>query len=1007
LNDVQYVIMVDESQEVQKAFKGVDMIGFLVLVVLGPVVFRLYQRVGALERTIASLLEREESTARRAPTTAPERLRNWARDLDKSAPTVAKPTPVPEPEPASVRTAAPVSLDKRPQPATITAEAAPAPQSPPPPAPPPPASAPPASPPRAAKRIGFEELFGSKLPIWAGGITLAVAGLFIVKYSIDMGLLSPTVRVVLGLFFAAALVVAGEFTRTWKATAEDPRVSQALAGAGIASAYAAILMATNVYELIAPATGFVGLAAVTAGALGLALRFGPPSAVLGLVGGLSAPALVGAAPGSVTLLATYLMLTILGLAGVGRRQGWSWLAAAALAGGFGWGAIMLGMNLVEGAATTALGSYLLLLALVVPLIAGEDRRGLVRMLPMGAAAVQIAILVASGGYTPFVWGFYALLSIGAIVLARTDVRQAMLPPLALLIGLATVALWFSPPLGLLMAVLVSAVVLFGGSALAEVWSKRGTPLVAGQASIAVLGSFALGLAKTVSPDQTVAALIALAVALPFAAVAWRGVGRAIDARFAILSGTVTVLVGAAALLALPVWSVPPVLMAIALMTALVAMRVADARLAMFARAAAAVALATIALDPAASREILRALGDAQPTDMLRALWRYGATAMLLAPLAWVDRTTRSSAQSVSALLVTVAFAQFVPQLFLGAIGAAAAFAAIAVGRKRADLRPAALTFAVVAAAWSAEPVLLWFAGAMQALAGVPLFVTTLPAPDIALLRMIVPAALLALAAGLSEPFPQRRVALFALGGVGLAGAFVLAKQVFAIADPAAFVALGMAERVAFTTVLFAGGWLALREASRASWLRGAGLALTGVALARTLWFDVGLYNPVWFEQAVGGWPFVNLLVPAYLLPIGWLALAAQREPELRVRFALALTGVQIALILVFAFATVRQLFHGAILTGVFVSSTEDIARSLAAVALSLGFLRWGIAKRDRPWRIASLILMLGAVFKVFVFDASGLDGLLRILSFVALGFSLIGIGWLYTRYLKADAETVN
>lgn len=61
---------------------------------------------------------------------------------------------------------------------------------------------------------------------------------------------------------------------------------------------------------------------------------------------------------------------------------------------------------------------------------------------------------------------------------------------------------------------------------------------------------------------------------------------------------------------------------------------------------------------------------------------------------------------------------------------------------------------------------------------------------------------------------------------------------------------------------------------------------------------------------------------------------------------------------------------------------------------------WGIRRGLRDWRIASLVLMLVAVGKVFLFDASGLEGLLRIVSFLALGVSLIGIGWLYSRYLK-------
>jgi uncharacterized membrane protein len=90
-----------------------------------------------------------------------------------------------------------------------------------------------------------------------------------------------------------------------------------------------------------------------------------------------------------------------------------------------------------------------------------------------------------------------------------------------------------------------------------------------------------------------------------------------------------------------------------------------------------------------------------------------------------------------------------------------------------------------------------------------------------------------------------------------------------------------------------------------------------------------------------------------------------------------------------------------------VFDAEDIARSLLAIALAIGFLRYGIFARDRMWRITSLVLMLGAIGKVFVFDASGLDGLARIGSFVALGFSLIGIGWLYSRHLKVDAAAAD
>lgn len=67
--------------------------------------------------------------------------------------------------------------------------------------------------PEGVRRVGgagFEDIFGRRLPIWAGGVTLAIAGFLIVKYSIQAGLLSPLVRVVLGLLFGGGLIGGAE-----------------------------------------------------------------------------------------------------------------------------------------------------------------------------------------------------------------------------------------------------------------------------------------------------------------------------------------------------------------------------------------------------------------------------------------------------------------------------------------------------------------------------------------------------------------------------------------------------------------------------------------------------------------------------------------------------------------------------------------------------------------------------------------------------------------------------
>ena len=47
-------------------------------------------------------------------------------------------------------------------------------------------------------RGGLERQFGAVLPVWIGGIALAFAGFFLVKYSIENELIGPHMRVVLG-----------------------------------------------------------------------------------------------------------------------------------------------------------------------------------------------------------------------------------------------------------------------------------------------------------------------------------------------------------------------------------------------------------------------------------------------------------------------------------------------------------------------------------------------------------------------------------------------------------------------------------------------------------------------------------------------------------------------------------------------------------------------------------------------------------------------------------------
>src|SRR5688500_6997578 len=260
-------------------------------------------------------------------------------------------------------------------------------------------------------KFDFEDVFGRRLPIWAGGIALAVAGVFLVRFSIEAGLLTPQVRVALSFVFGLLLLAGAEAAFRFEERVKDPRVRQALAGAGLATLYAGFYLAGTQYGLIGAGTAFVGLAAVTAAAIGLSFRFGLPSAVLGLVGGFAAPALVASEDANVPLLTLYLALITAGLAFTGQRQGRPWLGFGALAFGFLWGTGLLASSYEAVDDLIAFGLYLVLVGTVLPFLVGADRRW-PRLLAAGFASLQLASLIDLTGQDLLSWGLYLLRGAG-------------------------------------------------------------------------------------------------------------------------------------------------------------------------------------------------------------------------------------------------------------------------------------------------------------------------------------------------------------------------------------------------------------------------------------------------------------------------------------------------------------------------------------------------------------------------------------------------------------------
>src|SRR5260370_702832 len=120
---------------------------------------------------------------------------------------------------------------------------------------------------------GWEEILVENWLVWLGGVALALGGAFLVKLSIDYGLLTPLVRIALGVLLGLTLWAGAEWI-VWgePAEARASNVSQALAAAGAATIFATLYAAYQLYGLLPPALAFPLLALTAAVTVLLSLQ---------------------------------------------------------------------------------------------------------------------------------------------------------------------------------------------------------------------------------------------------------------------------------------------------------------------------------------------------------------------------------------------------------------------------------------------------------------------------------------------------------------------------------------------------------------------------------------------------------------------------------------------------------------------------------------------------------------------------------------------------------------
>lgn len=360
-----------------------------------------------------------------------------------------------------------------------------------------------------ANKSSFEEAFGKWLPVWIGGLALALAGFFLVKYSIETGLLGPGVRVLLGVAFGVALVYAGDWMCNHPTIENAQRTSQALSGAGIADLYFSIFAASNFYEFISPTFGFLGMAVITASAVVLSLRHGMPIALMGLVGGFLTPALFSTEHPSAPVLFSYLYLVCAGLLMVIRQTKWWVLGIPSLLGTFIWVLLWLfGGHFVPDDALW-LGLFLMAISATVVVLSQDqyqekssegfvdwDLRSVLNYLALSGATLLMGVIGYAAGLGLMQWLLLGLLTLGGIGLAHFDQRRyGFVPWISMGVNAVMLLGWRTEDVSMMAQVILAFGLIFSVSGYV-LQSRSERPLLwSGLTAAACIGYYLLGYYK--------------------------------------------------------------------------------------------------------------------------------------------------------------------------------------------------------------------------------------------------------------------------------------------------------------------------------------------------------------------------------------------------------------------------------------------------------------------------------------------------------------------------------
>lgn len=800
-----------------------------------------------------------------------------------------------------------------------------------------------------------ERRFAGYWLVWIGGLALALGGVFLVKTAIDMGLVTPALRIAGGGLLGLVLLAAGEWLRR-NPPAAGPAAAQGASGAtlplaatsaGLVTWFATGYAAYSLYGFMGDTIAFAVLAAVSLVGVLLALLHGPVIGMLGMVGAYGVPALVGSADSSLDALLLYLAVVAgFGVGLVRARQAW-WPVWITTVGATVWSLLVLGPSYSE-TAPLRVALYLLAVGglhqvLLARVDAEQTVRGILetawrphdpRLIPMmlqrAPTALGIAVLillaaaVRSSGYAPALVVADGVALAGALAVAIVWRCRSVLAIGAAVQGLALLALWHLP-----------ALIRPGGSA------------------VTVEGESLWITAPPVVPPALESFVAA---------------GLGLGALF-VAAGAVALIRG----LRDPVW--PALWAAVPVLAFTIGYwRIEDFGLSM-PWAVAAIVLAAMAT--LAARHSLGPRIAERDRDLAVALHVAAAAAFLALGLVSLAREA----------WLTVAFSIEVAVLawLLARLGLPA-------------LRyPIAVLLGVVAVRLLANPYVLDYdAGGFWPI-------------NWTLYAFGLPMLLFDRAARLVDRRgePLLAMALEAAAAV-FAAILVMLEARLLFHDGIGAMDVELAEGGAVATVWALLGLLLLRraEATGRRVPLVAGHVVSGLAVMLFVLSSLLVANPLLSGQWVGDTPILNQLGIGYALPALAFALGFLEHARRGETVPANIAGT-VALVGIFSWLTLelRVWFQGPQIgfwTGT--GESELYAYSVLWLLLGLALLCLAWWTRSRSLRYASLLVVGLTVTKAFLVDMSALTGLYRAFSFIGLGASLLGLGFVYQRYILPDGD---